>query len=161
MNSRNESRTWQEILAERLPDRAGEIEERMTNDPARLVEEMRNDRAMVEATVASDALSTLERWFSVRGEGLRFTEGRSGPVGGRDAGAEWAYEGIHDKAGALRGLPATGRPVEVHGLTVVGTATGEDGREAFLLTRHIDWAGLYAQLGLTINWRVPLDPEPE
>jgi hypothetical protein len=116
---------------------------------------------MVEATVASDAVWTLEQWFSVRGEGLKFTEGRSGPVGDRDAGAEWEYEGIHDKAGALRGLPATGRPVAVHGLTVVGTGIGEDGREVVLLTRHIDWVGLYAQLGLTINWRVPLDPEPE
>jgi hypothetical protein len=43
----------------------------------------------------------------------------------------------------------------------MGVGTGDDGQETVLLTRHIDWAGLYAQLGLTINWRVPLDPELE
>jgi hypothetical protein len=43
----------------------------------------------------------------------------------------------------------------------LGAGVAEDGRETVLFTRHIDWAGLYAQLGLTINWRVPLDPEPE
>jgi hypothetical protein len=26
--------------------------------------------------------------------------------------------------------------------------------------RYIDWAGLFAQLGLTLNWRTPVASEP-
>jgi hypothetical protein len=154
-------RGWQEILAERFPERAREIEHRMTTEPTELVEEMRSDGDMVRAVVEADIVSSLEQWFTARDDRLTFTDGRAGPVGEREAGAEWTYAGVHDEAGTLRGLPATDRAVEVHGFTVVGVGTDDDGQETLLLTRHIDWAGLYAQLGLTINWRVPLDPEPE
>jgi hypothetical protein len=27
--------------------------------------------------------------------------------------------------------------------------------------RYIDWAGLYAQLGLVVNWRVPILADPD
>jgi topoisomerase IA-like protein len=35
----------------------------------------------------------------------------------------------------------------------------EDGE--FRVRRYIDWIGLYAQLGLGVNWRVPIDTVPE
>ena len=161
MSSPREPR-WKEILTERLPERADDIEGRMADDPDRLVSDLRDDPEMTRALVEADARNVLEKWFSPRSdESLKFTDGRFGPVGETDAGAEWVFEGRHDQADVFRGLPATGRPVDVHGFTVVASRPDEHGRSIPVFTRHIDWAGLYAQLGLTINWRVPLDPEPD
>ncbi|HET8617887.1 MAG TPA: hypothetical protein VFM27_02960 [Acidimicrobiales bacterium] len=161
MSSPREPR-WKEILTERLPERAGDIEGLMSDAPDRLVAELRDDPDMTRALVEADARHVLEKWFSPRAEEtVVFTDGRVGAVGDQDAGAEWVFAGHHDQAEVFRGLPATGRPVEVHGFTVVATGTDEEGRPIPVFTRHIDWAGLYAQLGLTINWRVPLDPEPD
>jgi hypothetical protein len=32
--------------------------------------------------------------------------------------------------------------------------------DRFRVRRYVDWAGLFAQLGLTLNWRTPVTPEP-
>jgi hypothetical protein len=77
---------------------------------------------------------------------------RSGPIAGTSSvGCAWSYGGDHREDGRFNGLTATGRSVVVRGYTVMGD---ENGRFGF--ARYIDWAGLYGQLGLTVNWRVPV-----
>ncbi len=56
--------------------------------------------------------------------------------------------------GAFNGIPASGRGVTVHGFSLLGV---ED--ERLVVRRYVDWAGLFAQLGLTLNWRTPVSPD--
>ena len=51
---------------------------------------------------------------------------------------EWGVRHV----GSLQGTPATQRDVTLRGMTVVDDRSGER-----LLSRYIDWLGLYAELG--------------
>jgi hypothetical protein len=134
------------------------------------------DEIRIWAAVAElDILPSLTSWFSPRENGWdwdRAKSGRLGPRpargclglrrrrggggGGRAAGVAWTYEGVHDIDETFNGLPGTGNDVTVRGFTVVGI---EDDKLRFW--RYIDWIDLYTQLGLTINWRVPVGPLPD
>lgn len=60
---------------------------------------------------------------------------------------------MHDDqrlAGSFNGITTSGREVTARGFTLVGV---ED--ELFKVRRYVYWAGLFAQLGLTVNWRTP------
>ena len=46
----------------------------------------------------------------------------------------------------------SGRDVVVAGLTIM--SVDDDG--ALRVRRYVDWAGVFTQLGLTLNWRTPV-----
>jgi hypothetical protein len=60
----------------------------------------------------------------------------------------WSFRCVH--TGNFQGLFRTGRRLEIEGVTLV------DRREGVMLHRYVDWAGVIAQLGLTVSWRVPV-----
>jgi len=64
----------------------------------------------------------------------------------------WIYEGVH--TGDLQGLFPTGRAVTIFGVTFVDDRGAER-----LFHRHVDWLGVFTQLGLELNWRVPVDED--
>jgi hypothetical protein len=78
---------------------------------------------------------------------------RPDPHADRSVGVAWTYGGTHVEDAVFNGLPATNRPVVVRGFTIMGVR-----EQSFRLWRYVDWIDLYTQLGLTINWRVPVEP---
>ena len=148
---------WQQELVQLLGDsaRAQEIIDQVANDPRGLVDQMAHDPVLLDVLARADVASSMHAWFSDRDQIWRSALERAGRLGESAAAIEWTFMGTHDIPGTLNHLPATFRSVEVHGVSIFGA---EDGKLA--VRRHIDWAGLYAQLGLTLNWRVPLDPNP-
>lgn len=122
-------------------------------DPRALVTSLREDREFQLALARADTRPYLLSWFSET-EGWLADEERSGPIGEQAVGTEWSWTGVHDDtgpAGAFNGIAASGRPVTVSGFTLM-SAEGD----RFTVRRYVDWAGLFAQLGLTLNWRVPV-----
>ena len=140
-----------------------ELERFRQLDPARLMDALREDVALAVAIVRADTRPSLRAWFS-EGEGgqgtggWEFEEERTGPIGPSTVGVEWHWFGVHNDAnrdpGAFNGIPASGRDVKVHGFSLLGV---ED--ERLVVRRYVDWAGLFAQLGLTLNWRTPVSPD--
>jgi hypothetical protein len=122
--------------------------------PPDLLAALRGDPAFAVAFARADTITHLRRWFTPR-RGWQADKERSGPAGPVGVGVEWVFDGVHDGHATFNGLPATGRPVVVRGVTMAGV---EEGR--FKLRRYVDWAGLFAQLGLSLNWRVPVPSGP-
>lgn len=123
-------------------------------DPRALVASLREDKELQLALARADTRPYLISWFSET-EGWLADEERSGPIGEHSVGTEWFWRGVHDNAGgvgAFNGITASGRPVTVTGFTLM--SADEAG---FSVRRYVDWVGLFAQLGLTLNWRVPVD----
>ncbi|HZM31893.1 MAG TPA: hypothetical protein VFB77_15460 [Acidimicrobiales bacterium] len=162
------SERWVELLGEILEDedRAQMVEAAVGEDPAGLIAQLRErteeeqERGEISALLAAlakaDTLSSMEQWFVDRDGGWQPEHRRSGSLGDQAAGVEWTYEGSYTLDRALHGAPAVGQPVEAHGFTIFGVDDG-----GFTVFRHLDWAGLFAQLGFTLNTRVPLHLEPE
>lgn len=132
----------------------------LRDDPHALVASLREDREFQLALARADARPHLVTWFS---EATRPTDAwrpdpeRSGPIGDHSVGTEWCWTGMHDDEGCantFQGIPGSGRGVTVRGFTLMGV---EDGQ--FRVRRYVDWAGLFAQLGLTLNWQVPVPSE--
>ena len=70
---------------------------------------------------------------------------------------EWAFAGVHSRAD-FNGLRASGRNVDVRGITLF-QAVDVEGGQRLGFRRYVDWARVFAQLGLTLSWRIPLlDP---
>jgi hypothetical protein len=132
----------------------GERLDALRDRPVDLLDALRADGAFARAFAHADAVVHLREWFSPAG-GWSVNEERSGVAGPGGVVVEWRYEGTHDRDGAFNGLMATGRPVVVRGVTMVGLDAG-----GVKLHRYVDWAGLYAQLGLTLNWRQPVSGAP-
>lgn len=116
------------------------------------------------AMARADTRPWFTRWFTsvVEGPDWEADVARSGSLGSstqelgeRSVAISWRYQGVHDLDGAFLELPATGRLVTIRGVSLLGV---ED--EAFQIRRYIDWAGVYTQLGLTLNWRVPIVATP-
>jgi len=149
---------WQRVLGELVDDAtlADVVDKIDHHNAAGLMEILRGDehKPLLVAFAQADTVAGMEAWFGSRAEGRwEHADERSGAIG-EAAGVEWTYFGIHNRDLAFNGLPATGREVEVHGFTLFGAEGG-----SLSVRRHIDWAGLFAQLGLALNWRVPLGPE--
>jgi hypothetical protein len=73
-------------------------------------------------------------------------------IGNRNITAvPWIYYCTHN--GDFQGLVRTGRPLEIHGITLVDTRTVGDTQ----LYRLVDWMGVATQLGLEVSTRVPVD----
>ena len=151
-------KTFAQLFDERSrqPGRGEAVERDIVDNPAQVIEQMRDDVHFADAVAFADMMMSLQQWFSDRTDvPWDFDRDTSGNVGSGAAGVEWVYQGRHDHAGTFNGLPATGRDVEAHGYTLFTAVSG-----TFEVRRYIDWAGLYAQLGLMVNWRVPMDPDP-
>ena len=124
------------------------------DDHSSLVEEMRGDTDFALAVVRADCITYLRKWFT-RTDGWKTLDERSGASGRTGVAVEWTYAGVHDGAADFNGLSPTGRPVVVRGVTMAGLEKGR-----MVLCRYVDWAGVFAQLGLTLNWRVPVSSTP-
>lgn len=140
---------WQDELGEWL----GTFEE-LWAVPGDLVGVLREQLEFAVAVARADTRPYLATWFEETGEGWRAETQRSGPLGPASVAVDWEFEGVHSKD-AFNGLAASGRPVVVRGLSIFGVD-----EERFTVRRHVDWAGLFAQLGLTLSWRVPMSDGP-
>jgi hypothetical protein len=136
---------------EELGDDAARMDALRGDNPQEQIEDLRGDPDFQVAIARADCIVKLRRWFREEG-GWQANQTRSGSLGDASAGVEWTYHGIHAQDGAFNGLRASNREVTVRGFTMMGI--DDDGR--FKIRRYIDWAGLFAQLGLTLNWRIPL-----
>jgi hypothetical protein len=140
--------------ARRLRGRAATLEA-LKKNPAENIVGLRGDLGLAVAIAEADSTVKLQRWFPQRGRaGWTDHPERSGVLGEASVGVEWSYSGVHAEDGAFNGLRASQNDVTVRGFTIMGVDE-RDGE--FKIRRYIDWAGLFAQLGLTLNWRVPLD----
>jgi hypothetical protein len=126
----------------------------LAGKPDALIGALRGDPDFAVAFARADCVVYLRKWFTPRG-GWAANAQSSGAAGPSGVGVEWSFEGVHDGDGAFNGLSPTGRPVVVRGVTLVGVEAGK-----VKLRRYVDWAGLFAQLGLTLNWRVPVPAGP-
>jgi hypothetical protein len=129
------------------------------DDPGALIDRLREDTEFLVALARADTRPHLASWFTERRiegqeSGWSYDRERTGPLGPNAAGVEWSWIGVHDDQqgdGAFNTIAASGQEVTVRGVTLVGV---EDGR--FRVRRYMDWAGLFAQLGLALNWRTPV-----
>jgi hypothetical protein len=140
--------------------------------PADLVDELRRDIELQFALARADTRPHLLSWFSDVSRTLGWVGDpeRSGPIGARAVGTEWSWTGRHDKGPTTvsdregdgevhddrfnRTAPS-GRLVVVRGFTLMGVEGG-----LFKVRRYVDWAGVFGQLGLTLNWRTPVTADP-
>jgi hypothetical protein len=134
-----------------LGERYAEQFRRLSQSPEQLMEALREDQQFAIAFCRADTVGHLRTWFTPRGAAWAARPGRSGPAGPEGIGVEWRYEGVHDRDGVFNGIPATGRSLDVRGYTIGAL---EEGRVR--VWRYVDWAGVFTQLGLTLNWRIPV-----
>jgi hypothetical protein len=134
----------------------------LQQQPVELMEVLRDDIELLVAIARADTRPHLLHWFSEHGveqaAGWTHDPERTGPIGSFAAGVEWSWVGRHDDDGAdgaFNGIAPSQREVIVRGMSLMGVEEDE-----FRVRRYVDWAGVYAQLGLTLNWRTPVRSEP-
>jgi hypothetical protein len=125
-------------------------------------------RDLFALVARADVLPRLLTWFSpVEADptfGWQDHLERSGAVGEASAAVEWTFTGSYESTrlrarpegvdvvendSAFNGVRPLGQRVELHGVTLLSIEGGK-----LRIRRYIDWVGLYAQLGLSVNWRV-------
>ena len=145
--------TFREGLLESLGDLRDPYLD-VEDSPDQLLELVTSDEGFRQGLARADALAFLTTMFTPRrgDESWQPNAERSGRLGEVSAGTEWSFEGLHEQDDVFNGIRATGRSVVVRGFTIMGVE-----EERFRVRRYVDWAGLYGQLGLTVNWRVPLE----
>jgi hypothetical protein len=121
-----------------------------------LLETLTGDLEFGLKVVEADSVAVLRQWFTAADGGWRTEAPRSGLLGADAFGVAWEYDGIHDIPFAFNGVPASNRPVTVRGFTLIGPDPSGSGRVQ--IRRYVDWAGVFGQLGLTLNWRIPVEP---
>ena len=134
----------------------------LRDDPEAFLSAILENGELREALARADTSPLLRSWFTPRdeGEGGWVADGqRSGAIGKSAAGTEWSFLGVHDQNETFNGIRATGREVEVRGYTLMSIESTDEGESRVQLRRYVDWVGLYGQLGLSVNWRVPLPHE--
>jgi hypothetical protein len=138
--------------------------ELLLEGPTALLQALRNERELLLAIAEADTAPNLRQWFSER-EIVRAKGGwahdpeRTGPVGDVAAGVEWTWTGVHDegtKDRSFNNIAPSGQSVTVHGFTLFGVEKDDRLADQLMVRRYIDWAGVFAQLGLTLNWRTPV-----
>jgi hypothetical protein len=67
----------------------------------------------------------------------------------------WAIDAVHD--GDFAGIAPTGARVTIEGVTIVQHGA-DDGSTDPLYLRYVDWAGVFAQLGVGTTGRPVIDP---
>ena len=128
----------------------------VANDPERFARLLGSEAENLVEMARADVEGHLTQWFTPV-EGWRHDPVRSGPIGTGWFGTEWTFGGRHDRDVVFNGLPATGNHVTVRGFTLIGT---EEGATRASVRRYVDWVGLFGQLRLTVNWRLPHQPDP-
>lgn len=132
-----------------------ELRRRAEDDPVGAIEEMRaGNTELIDRFGRADTLPFLQTWFTEVEPGWQMDVDRSGALGAQSVGIEWSFHGVHDTDGAFNGLAASMREVDVRGFSIIGME-----RDRLQVRRYVDWAGLFAQLHLTLNWRMPLSNE--
>jgi hypothetical protein len=127
------------------------------DDPGALIDKLREDTEFLVALARADTRPQLASWFTERriegqASGWSYDRERTGALGRNAVGVEWSWTGVHDnQQGDFNTIAASGKEVTVRGVTLMGV---ENGR--FRARRYMDWAGLFAQLGLALNWRTPI-----
>jgi hypothetical protein len=155
-----EERTWFETLFD--SEQQGAIQ-RMITDPD--LDALRTEDAFV-TLARGDMLPRLLTWFTpATGDpdyGWEAHSDRSGSLGTTSAAVEWTFTGTYgrtrrdpndsevDNDSSFNGVRALGQQVELHGVTLLSIEGSK-----LRIRRYIDWVGLYAQLGLSVNWRIP------
>lgn len=137
------------------PDALGRYAE-LAADWSALLAVLRDDPDFGLRVVEADAVAVLVQWFRP-GEGWARDPDRWGVLGENAYGVAWAFDGVHDEDRVFNGLPASGRRVSVVGFTVIGP--DPVGGPRAVIRRYVDWAGVFGQLGLTLNWRLPVPSE--
>jgi hypothetical protein len=124
-----------------------------------LMEELQSNSHHWEQLARIDSRPWLVSWFTPTIDWHPTLEGAppiGGPIGGSGwVGTVWSFGGRHDISDVFNGLPATGRDIVVRGFTLMGVVD-EAGVPRFRLRRFIDWIGVFSQLGLSVDWRVPV-----
>lgn len=150
---------WEDELT---PDQLEKFTD-LQQDPVSLVNAMREDIEFQVALARADTRPHLIHWFteldiSRTDEGWVADLERSGPIGPLAVGTEWSWSGVHDDVGGapINDTAPSGRTVTVRGFTLMGVDKGE-----LAVRRYCDWVGLFAQLHLTLNWRMPIGEPPE
>lgn len=133
-------------------------------DARQVLERMADEPELRSAIAYADSVALLQIVGNERDDGWLVDDERSGRIGAASVGVAWRYRAAHNwepdydptKPNAeLRSLAPTGRDLEAHGFSIFGVEG-----ETFQVSRYIDWAGLYAQLGLALNWRIPVNEVP-
>jgi len=141
-------------------DELGEYADRfveLLNEPEALLQALRADLDFQIAAARADTVPKVQSWFPARDAGFQVFREHSGPVGPVAVGTEWSYQGDHSRDDTFNGMRATGKPIELRGYTIMSVGSDDpDGSAKLQSRRYVDWAGLYGQLGLTIDWRVPV-----
>jgi hypothetical protein len=159
-------------IEDHLPDDLRDFYVGLVDNPRGLLEALQQpDQVLLLAVAEADTAPMLRQWFSERGivraeSGWEHDPERTGRIGESAVGVEWRWTGVHDDGGeqgdddpsppSFNSLPPSGNEVTVHGFSLFGVELDERGEEAALVRRYVDWAGLFAQLGLTLNWRTPV-----
>jgi hypothetical protein len=153
---------WQDELT---PEQLAQFEA-LQGQPTELMEVLRNDLDFLVAVARADTRPHLVHWFSEIGFHRREEKAwnhdpeRTGPIGPLAAGVEWSWRGKHDDDGidgAFNGIGASDREVIVRGMSLMSVEKDDSDQDQFRVRRYVDWAGVFAQLGLTLNWRTPVE----
>jgi hypothetical protein len=166
--------TWEDLLRARVPD-GHDVDWildaiRGSDEPnidaaGEVLRMMEEDTDLRSAITYADSVAVLQVLGNERDDGWVVDEERSGAIGSASVGVTWRYRMTHDwepkfdptkPQAELRGLPPTGRPLEANGFSIFGV----DEKAGFTVRRYVDWAGLYTQLGIGLNWRFPIDEAP-
>jgi steroid delta-isomerase-like uncharacterized protein len=124
-----------------------------SHDPARLRECLTddavfNDTAMGERFEGADAigrmLTEMTETFSTD---FRLEQGELVVVADDLWSAEWTLSGTNDREDPVRGLPNTGRPFRIHGLSIGRTRDGKISEEHLYwnMAEYLTQVGLMAQ----------------
>jgi hypothetical protein len=131
-----------------------------------LMERVRADIGLQFALARADTRPHLILWFSEHGvsrsAGWVPDPVRSGPIGDGAVGTEWSWTGVHDRVPeatapgsgpepSFNSTAPSGREVVVRGFTLMSVDDDQ-----LTVRRYVDWAGVFTQLGLTLNWRTPV-----
>lgn len=151
-------------LEDHLDDETRERYLEMRERPIVLRDTLRDDIDFLVAIAEADTAPHLRQWFSERRierpeSGWVHDPERTGPVGDVAAGVEWTWTGVHDEGTedrSFNNIAPSGHFVTVHGFTLFGVEKDDRMADQLMVRRYIDWAGVFAQLGLTLNWRTPV-----
>jgi len=146
------------------PDEQNQLRQ-LLEKPGQLADALRKGQDVHVTLARADVLPRLLTWFTPRPDygrdGWEHHQESSGLVGSAWAVVEWTFAGTYEPTRvdahnrevantSFNGLRALGQKVTLDGVTLVSV---ESALPQF--RRYIDWAGLFAQLGLSLNWRIP------
>jgi hypothetical protein len=124
--------------------------------PTALLTELRASPDFAVAVVRADTRPWLQQWFTETDAAWAADTEGTGVLGTGSVGVEWRFEGTHDTDEVFHGLPKTNNDITVEGFSVL--RAGPDGLR---VRRYVNWPLVFQQLGLTLNWRLPITNTPD